>query len=109
MALTPAERQKIRRERLKENGTRRRDWILEPEELHMLSEICKQRRPDRPPYSENEVIGLLIRKDYKALQKSLAATCNSCGKPLSKVSTCSFDGQSDCMLTTARLKLAIKP
>ncbi len=107
-AMTPAERQKLRRARLKEKGTCRRDWVLEPEELRMLSEICKQRRPDRPAYSENEVIGLLIRKDYKALQKSLAATCQSCGKPLSEVSACSFDGQSDCMLTTARLKLAIK-
>ncbi|HDT2265868.1 hypothetical protein [Enterobacter asburiae] len=108
-AMTPAERQKLRRARLKEKGTCRRDWVLEPEELRMLGEICKQRRPDRPAYSENEVIGLLIRKDYKALQKSLSATCTSCGKQLSEVSACSFDGESTCLLTTARLKLAIKP
>jgi hypothetical protein len=108
MALTPAQRQKLRRERLKENGTRRRDWILEPEELRMLSEICKQRRPGRAPYSENEVIGLLIRKNYKALQKTLVGTCQRCGKPLSEVSACPFDGEGSCQLTTGRLKLAIK-
>ena len=53
MALTPAERQRIRRQKLKEQGTTRRDWVLEPEELRMLSEICTQRRPGREPYSEN--------------------------------------------------------
>ncbi|MGJ8140723.1 hypothetical protein ACSGFF_34095, partial [Klebsiella pneumoniae] len=62
MAKTPAERQRQRRERLKQSGTTRRDWVLEPEELRMLGEICIQRRPGRTPYSENEVIGLLIRK-----------------------------------------------
>lgn len=36
MALTPAERQRRRRERLKKEGTSRRDWILEPDELRML-------------------------------------------------------------------------
>ena len=40
MALTPAERQRRRRERLKKEGTSRRDWILEPDELRMLGEIC---------------------------------------------------------------------
>ncbi len=72
MALTPAERQRRRRERLKKEGTSRRDWILEPDELRMLGEICVLRRPGRVPYSENEVIGLLIRKNYKELQKQLS-------------------------------------
>ncbi len=45
MALTPAERQRRRRERLKKEGTSRRDWILEPDELRMLGEICVLRRP----------------------------------------------------------------
>ena len=76
MAKTPAERQRQRRERLKQSGTTRRDWVLEPEELRMLGEICIQRRPGRTPYSENEVIGLLIRKNYKELQKSLANTAS---------------------------------
>ncbi|WP_407252629.1 hypothetical protein [Klebsiella michiganensis] len=44
MAKTPAERQRQRRERLKQSGTTRRDWVLEPEELRMLGEICIQRR-----------------------------------------------------------------
>lgn len=51
MAMTPAERQKLRRERLKKSGTSRCDWILEPEELRMLAEICVQRRPGRTLYS----------------------------------------------------------
>ena len=71
MALTAAERQRRRRERLKKEGTSRRDWILEPDELRMLGEICVLRRPGRVPYSENEVIGLLIRKNYKELQKQV--------------------------------------
>lgn len=107
MAKTPAERQRLRRERLKQSGTTRRDWVLEPEELRMLGEICIQRRLGRTPYSENEVIGLLIRKNYKELQKSLANTCQRCGQSL-PVSECIFDGENSCLLTTARLKLAIK-
>ena len=39
MALTPAERQRRRRERLKKEGTSRRDWILEPDELRMLGKF----------------------------------------------------------------------
>lgn len=107
MSKTPAERQRQRRERLKQSGTTRRDWVLEPEELRMLGEICIQRRPGRTPYSENEVIGLLIRKNYKELQKSLANTCQRCGQAL-PVSECIFDGENSCLLTTVRLKLAIK-
>lgn len=107
MALTPAERQKRRRERLKKEGTTRRDWLLEPEELRMLGEICEQRRPGRKPYSENEALGLLIRKNHKELQKSLAGSCERCGKKL-PVSECLFDGEGSCLLTTLRLKLAIK-
>ena len=107
MALTPAERQRIRREKLKEQGTTRRDWILEPEELRMLGEICTQRRPGRTPYSENEVIGLLIRKNYKELQKAISGPCQRCGQKL-PVSECIFDGESSCQQTTLRLKLAIK-
>jgi len=107
MAMTPAERQKRRRNRLKEEGTARKGWILEPEELRMLSEICVQRRPGRDPYSENEVIGLLIRKNYRELQKSLAGSCKRCGQQL-PVSECLFDGEGTCHMTTLRLKLAIK-
>ncbi|CAH3992702.1 MULTISPECIES: hypothetical protein [Enterobacteriaceae] len=107
MALTPAERQRIRREKLKKQGTTRRDWVLEPEELRMLGEICTQRRPGREPYSENEVIGLLIRKNYKELQKKLSGSCTRCGQEL-PVSECLFDGEGTCHLTTLRLKLAIK-
>lgn len=70
MALTPAERQRRRRERLKKEGTSRRDWILEPDELRMLGEICVLRRPGRVPYSENEVIGLLIRKTIRSCRSS---------------------------------------
>lgn len=107
MALTPAERQRIRRKKLKKQGTTRRDWVLEPEELRMLGEICTQRRPGRKPYSENEVIGLLIRKNYKELQKKLSGSCKRCGQEL-PVSECLFDGEGTCQLTTLRLKLAIK-
>lgn len=107
MALTPAERQRIRREKLKKQGTTRRDWVLEPEELRMLGEICTQRRPGRAPYSENEVIGLLIRKNYKELKKKLSGSCTRCGQEL-PVSECLFDGEGTCQLTTLRLKLAIK-
>ena len=107
MAMTPAERQKLRRERLKKSGTSRRDWILEPEELRMLAEICAQRRPGRTPYSENEVIGLLIRKNYKELQKTLSGSCQRCGQTF-PVSECICDGDGSCALTTIRLKLAIK-
>lgn len=39
MALTAAERQRRRRERLKKEGTSRRDWILEPDELRMLGKF----------------------------------------------------------------------
>lgn len=70
MALTAAERQRRRRERLKKEGTSRRDWILEPDELRMLGEICVLRRPGRVPYSENEVIGLLIRKTIRSCRNS---------------------------------------
>lgn len=107
MALTPAERQRRRRERLKKEGTSRRDWILEPDELRMLGEICVLRRPERVPYSENEVIGLLIRKNYKELQKQLSTTCPRCGQKM-PVSECIFDGEGSCHLTTTRLKLALK-
>lgn len=107
MALTPAERQRIRREKLKKQGTTRRDWILEPEELRMLSEICEQRRPGRDPYSENEVIGLLIRKNHRELQKSLTRKCERCGQ-IMPVQKCLFDGESSCLLTTIRPQLAIK-
>jgi len=107
VAKTPAERQRQRRERLKQSGTTRRDWVLEPEELRMLGEICIQRRPGRTPYSENEVIGLLIRKNYKELQKKLSGSCTRCGQEL-PVSECLFDGEGTCQLTTLRLKLAIK-
>ena len=107
MALTPAERQRRRRERLKKEGTSRRDWILEPDELRMLGEICVLRRPGRVPYSENEVIGLLIRKNYKELQQQLSTTCPRCGQKM-PVSECIFDGEGSCHLTTTRLKLALK-
>ena len=107
MALTAAERQRRRRERLKKEGTSRRDWILEPDELRMLGEICVLRRPGRVPYAENEVIGLLIRKNYKELQKQLSTTCQRCGQKM-PVSECIFDGEGSCHLTTTRLKLVLK-
>ena len=66
-----------------------------------------ERQRQRRERSENEVIGLLIRKNYKELQKSLANTCQRCGQAL-PVSECIFDGENSCLLTTVRLKLAIK-
>ena len=106
MALTPAERQRRRRERLKKEGTSRRDWILEPDELRMLGEICVLRRPGRVPYSENEVIGLLIRKNYKELQKQLSTTCPRCGQKM-PVSECIFDKSEGKKKVRIRSKIAL--
>lgn len=111
MAMTAAERQKKRRQRIKEEGGVRRDGNLDPDEKRMLKEICADRRPGRTPYLESEVIGLLIRKNYVELQQQLAelkrSACLKCGDT-PPIASCPCKGEHKCWVTLGYQKLAIK-
>lgn len=111
MAMSPAERQRRRRQRLKAEGADRRDGQLEPDELVMLRELCVGRRPGKEPYTENELIGLLIRKNYNdylnQLDKLRQTPCQKCGD-IPPVSNCPCVGESKCWQTLGYKTLEIK-
>ncbi|KAA0547784.1 hypothetical protein F0327_25335 [Citrobacter braakii] len=111
MAMSPAERQRRRRERLKAEGIARRDGQLEPEEQIMLRELCTGRRPGKEPYTENELLGLLIRQNHAEYRKQLLqlskTPCKKCGET-PPVSSCPCAGDSQCWATRGYQKLEIK-
>lgn len=111
MAMTPAERQQKRRARLKSEGAVRRDWKIDEDEKDMLSQLCHLRRPGKSPYTEGEVIGLLIRKswaDYQAqLEEARKTPCKKCGE-IPPINSCPCAGDSECWTTNGHKLFAIK-
>ncbi len=111
MAMSPAERQRRRRERLKAEGIARRDGQLEPEEQTMLRELCAGRRPGKDPYTENELLGLLIRKNHadylRQLRQLSKNPCQKCGET-PPVTSCPCAGDNQCWATRGYRLLEIK-
>lgn len=111
MAMSAAERQRKRRERLKQEGAARRDGRLEREEQQMLQELCVARRPGKSPYSENEMLGLLIRQNHSLLKTQQAdlrkTRCKKCGDT-PPITSCPCAGDHECWVTIGYQVLAIK-
>lgn len=111
MAKTAAERQRDRRARLKAEGKRKTEYVLEPDEERMLDELCRLRRPGKSPYAHNEMLGLLIIQSHRQLKKKLDSmkgkTCKNCGKEL-PVAECNFTREPGCWRIEGPAELLVK-
>lgn len=105
-------RKRAQREREKESGINKVEIQLDDTELNLLSKNCALRRPGKEPYSRDEYIQMLIRRDEIELQKTLAKLnkrcCGKCGEQL-PVTECCLSGDRECWNTVGwhELKLTI--
>lgn len=111
MAMTARERQARRRAKLRQTETQRKEFVFEQDEVAMLHRLCVERRPGREPYSEVELLGLLIRQNHALLEQQLeqmkGEPCRKCGD-IPPITSCVCSGDSECWARHGWQKLAIK-
>ncbi len=102
MAKSAAERKAAQRQRQKDSGYTKVEVNLDRAEIDIVERNCALRRPGREPYSVDEYIATLIRRDGATLIEQLAVmrgrNCTKCGDSL-PVAECCHVGDHECWVT----------
>lgn len=109
--FTPAERKARQRERHAGLGIQRVEVKLSAREREQLTQLCRLRASGGEPYSADEYLSTLIRRDWERWQKQEAElasqTCRHCEYPLLEGCGGTFDGEVACWLTRGKRALAL--
>lgn len=90
-------RKRRQREREKQFGCKLVEVNLSESEREQLARLCQLRAgPNQEPYTQDEFISTLIRRDAERLAEQLKAGCGRCGVPLPEGCGGVHDGQQDC-------------
>lgn len=105
-----AKRKQAQRQRQAAMGIMRVEVALSERERQQLSHLCIARAGAGEPYSADEFISTLIRRDWERWQEQEAAlkqqTCPHCDSPLPQGCGGTFDGEAACWLTQGKKQLA---
>lgn len=109
--FTPAERKARQRERHAGLGILRVEVKLSARERDQLTQLCRLRAGGGEPYSTDEYLSTLIRRDWERWQeqetKLASQTCQHCGSVLPGGCGGAFDGEAACWLTHGKRALAL--
>lgn len=109
--FTPAERKARQRERHAGLGIQRVEVKLSARERDQLTQLCRLRAGGGEPYSIDEYLSTLIRRDWERWQEQEAAlasqTCQHCERLLPGGCGGAFDGEAACWLTRGKRDLAL--
>jgi hypothetical protein len=104
-------RKEAQRRREKALGIERKELALSTRELDMVRFGCLVRGGLAEPYSLNEYLSTLIRRDYAQLQEQLQAvqgqTCEQCHQPLPQGCGGEHPGYATCWFTRGPASLLL--
>ncbi|MBZ6064682.1 hypothetical protein LA374_00420 [Aeromonas schubertii] len=108
----PATRRKAaQRQRQAALGIQRVEVKLSARERETLAALCRLRAPSGDPYTADEYISTLIRRDMERYQAQLQAlagqTCQHCNNPLPQGCGGAFDGEHACWRTRGNKTLTL--
>lgn len=111
LQFTPADRKARQRARHAVLGIRRVEVKLSARERDQLTQLCRLRAGGGEPYSVDEYLSTLIRRDWERWQERKAElagqTCQHCERPLPEGCGGAFDGEASCWLTQGKRALAL--
>lgn len=109
--LSDAERKARERARYQQLDIKRVEIKLSQRERDQLAQLCRLRAAGSEPYTADEYLSTLIRRDWERWQdqeKALAGrTCQHCQQPLPAGCGGAFDGEQACWITKGKEALAI--
>ena len=105
------ERKQAQRARQAALGIKRVEVVLSTREREQLEHLCRARAGSGEPYSADEYISTLLRRDWERWQQQqaelAAQACQHCGNPLPGGCTGAFKGEAACWHTSGDKTLAL--
>ena len=110
--MNPAtKRKQVQRQRRAELGIKRVEVALSERERQQLNHLCIARAAASEPYSADEYISTLIRRDWERWQQQEAELnaqiCHNCECALPEGCCGTFKGEAECWHTTGAKVLAL--
>ena len=97
------DRKQAQRARQAALGIKRVEVALSTREREQLEHLCRARAGSGEPYSADEYISTLLRRDWERWQQQqaelAAQTCPNCDSPLPEGCGGTFKGQTECWHT----------
>lgn len=104
-------RKQAQRQRRAAMGIKRVELALSERERQQLQHLCIARAGGGEPYSADEFISTLIRRDWECWLEQEATlklqVCQNCDSPLPQGCGGTFDGEAACWLTRGKRALAL--
>lgn len=109
-AASAAERKARERARHQALDIKRVEIKLSQRERDQLAQLCRLRAAGAEPYTVDEYLSTLIRRDWQRWQEQEVAlagrTCQHCQQPLPAGCGGAFDGEQACWITQGKKLLA---